>query len=192
MLNFVWAFIIVLSFTGAIITGRMHEVSDAVLAGGAESVNFLISILGMMAFWSGIMKVADKSGLTLTFAKFFQPLMQKLFPNCKENSDALRAICMNITANLLGLGNAATPMGIAAMKAMQKQNKSKNAASKEMIMFVVINTASIQLVPTMMSIVRKKHGAQYPLDILPAVWGTSFFSLILGILLTKFFEKREK
>lgn len=191
VLNYIWAFMIILSFITAIFTGRMQEVSNAVLSGGVESVNFLISITGMMAFWTGVMKIADKSGVTLLFSKFFHPVMKKLFPNCKENSQAIKAICMNITANLLGLGNAATPMGISAMKEMQKQNKNKNVATKDMIMFVVINTASIQLVPTMMSIVRKKHGAQYPLDILPATWANSFIALFLGILITKFFEKKE-
>ena len=190
MLNYIWASMIIISFISAIFTGRMQEVSNALLSGAFESVNFLISITGMMAFWTGIMKIADNSGVTLLFVKFFNPLMKLLFPNCKKNSKALRAISMNMTANFLGLGNAATPMGIKAMKELQKQNADKDIASKDMIMFVIINTASIQLIPTMMSIIRKKHGAQYPLDILPAVWLTSFLSLIIGILITKFFEKR--
>lgn len=189
MLNYVWAFMIIISFLSAIFTGRIQEVSNAVFSGALDSINFLISITGMMAFWTGIMKIADKGGITSAFAKFFYPVMKRLFPSCKENSLAIKSICMNITANLLGLGNAATPMGIKAMKELQKQNPSSHIASKDMIMFVVINTASIQLIPTMMSIIRKNHGALYPLDIMPATWITSFLALVFGILITKFFEK---
>lgn len=190
MLNYIWASMIIISFVSAIFTGRMQEVSNALLSGASDSINFLISIVGMMAFWSGIMKISDNSGVTLFFVKLFSPIMSFLFPNCKKNSKALRAISMNMTANFLGLGNVATPMGIKAMKELQKQNENKDIASSDMIMFVIINTASIQFIPTMISIIRKKHGAQYPLDILPAVWFTSVLSLILGILITKFFEKR--
>lgn len=191
MLNYIWAFMIIISFISAIFTGKMPDVSNAVLSGAFESVKFLISIVGMMTFWSGIMKIADKSGVTLIFAKFFSPIIKKLFPNSEKNSHAIKAICMNITANLLGLGNAATPMGIKAMQEMQKYNDNKNVATKDMIMFVIINTASIQLIPTTMSIIRQKHGSLYPLDVLPAIWFTSFLSLFFGILITKFFEKRD-
>lgn len=192
MLNYIWAFMIIVSFISAIFTGNMSELSNAVLSGACESVKFLISITGMMAFWTGIMKIADKCGATSAFSKFFYPIMKRLFPNSSHNSRAINAISMNITANLLGLGNAATPFGLKAMKEMQKLNQNKDIATKDMIMFVIINTASIQVIPTMTAMLRQNHGAAYPLDILPAVWITSFVSLFIGILITKFFEKREK
>lgn len=190
MLNFVWGFMIIISVFCAALTGRMEEVSKAVLSGASSAVELLISMVGMMALWTGIMKIADAIGVTQFLSNIFSPIMKKLFPDYDIDSPAIKAICMNVTANILGLGNAATPMGIAAMKEMNKSNKNKYVANNSMIMFVVINTASLQLVPTMVSILRQKHGAMFPFDIMPSVWLTSFFSLIVGIIAAKLMERR--
>lgn len=120
--------------------------------------------------------------------------MAKLFPDYEKDSPAVKAICMNITANLLGLGNAATPMGIAAMKEMAKARKEElpSAADNGMVMFVVINTASLQLIPTMMSALRASHGAASPFDVMPAVWITSVCGLCAGVLMAKLLGKRRR
>lgn len=190
MMNYIWGALIIISIICSIITGRVGELSDSIFNGASDSISLVISILGMMCLWTGLLKIAEKGGLTAIIAKLFSPLMKLLFPEYKQDSKACHAICMNITANLLGLGNAATPMGIAAMKEMQKQNTDKKTANNSMAMFVVINTASIQLVPTLMATLRQKHGSVIPLDILPAVWLNSLVTLIVGILMAKLLEKR--
>ena len=119
MMNYIWGFLMVISVISAVVTGRIRELSDSVLTGASESVKFIISILGMMALWTGIMKIAEKSKVTDFLAKIFSPLIKPLFKDSCENVAAFKAVCMNITANLLGLGNAATPFGIKAMKEMQ-------------------------------------------------------------------------
>lgn len=192
LMNYIWGALILISIVCAVITGRMGELSDAVLSGAADSITLVISMLGMMCLWTGLMKIADTGGLTVILAKGFAPILRKLFPEYGEDSPAARAICMNVTANLLGLGNAATPMGIAAMKEMQKSNPDPTTANNSMVMFVVLNTASIQLIPTFMTILRQKHGAAAPFDILPAIWLTSIGALLVGIIAAKLLEKGRK
>ena len=136
------------------------------------------------------MKIAEKSGLTSLIAKLLSPITSKLFPDYDKNSKEIKAICMNITANLLGLGNAATPFGIAAMKELNKNNPQKNVATNSMIIFILLNTASIQLVPTTIASMRLKYGSKNPLDIIPAVWLTSFIALSIGFITAKILEKR--
>jgi spore maturation protein A len=142
---------------------------------------------GMMCAWTGLMKIADAGGITSLLSKLLSPLMRLLFPSLKKGSPAVRAICMNITANLLGLGNAATPMGIAAMKELAKLNPSQTA-DNAMVMFVVINASSIQLIPTFMGTLRAKYGSPAPFDILPAVWLASVVALLAGIAAAKGME----
>lgn len=192
MMNFIWGGLILISILCALDTGRMGELSASVLSGAADAVQLVISLLGMMCLWTGLMKIAEKGGLTAILAKLFSPVMTRLFPEYKKDSPAIKAICMNITANLLGMGNAATPMGIAAMKEMAKAQKSELSytADNGMVMFVVINTASLQLIPTMMSALRASHGAASPFDVMPAVWITSVCGLCVGVLMAKLLEKR--
>lgn len=179
-----------ISILCALATGRMQEVSDAVLSGAGDAVQLVISLLGMMCLWTGLMKIADAGGITRILSRAFAPVMKRLFPDYEPESPAVRTICMNVTANLLGLGNAATPMGIAAMKEMAKTNPTPGVANNSMAMFVVINTASIQLLPTMMGIQRARYGSATPFDVVPAVWVTSFAALLVGILMAKILEGR--
>lgn len=189
-MNYIWGSLILISIICAIITGRMPQLSDSILVGAQDAVTLSISMLGMMCLWTGLMKIAERSGITGVISRFFSPIISKLFPDYEKDSAAVKAICMNIAANLLGLGNAATPMGIVAMKEMAKESKLKNTANNSMIMFVVINTASIQLIPTLLTILRQKHGANSPFDILPAIWITSIIALVVGIISAKILEKR--
>ena len=178
-----------LSVICAAVTGRMPQLSTGVMNGAGSAVELVIAIMGMMCAWTGLMKIADAGGITLMLSKLFDPLMRRLFPSCKKGGSAAKAICMNVTANLLGLGNAATPMGIAAMKEMAKLNPSQTA-DNSMVMFVVINSASIQLIPTFMGTLRAKYGSP-PFDILPAVWLTSVCALAAGIAVAKLLEGRK-
>ncbi len=188
MLGYIWGGMIIVSFVCSLYTGNMEELSSAVLNGAGKAVELLISLLGIMALWSGLMKIADKGGITSILAKIFSPLLRLLFPDYKKDSPALKAICANMAANLLGLGNAATPFGIAAMKEMQKENKNPEKANKSMVMFVVLNTASIQLIPTTIAAMRSSSGSKQPFDIIVAVWVVSVLSLAAGIVAAKAFE----
>ena len=182
-----------ISILCALATGRMQQLSDAVLSGAGDAVELVISLLGMMCLWTGLMKIADAGGITRILSRVFAPVMRRLFPDYEPESPAVRAICMNVTANLLGLGNAATPMGIAAMKEMAKRNPIPGTANNSMAMFVVINTASIQLLPTMMGVQRARYGSATPFDVVPAVLVTSFAALLVGIVMAKILEgRREK
>ena len=189
LLNYIWAGLIIISVICAVVTGRMPQLSAAVMSGAAGAVELVIAMMGMMCAWTGLMKIADEGGITRILSKLLRPVMRRLFPACKEDSPAVKAICMNITANLLGLGNAATPMGIAAMKEMAKLNPTQTA-DNSMAMFVVINAASIQLIPTFMGTLRAKYGSPAPFDILQAVWLTSICALVVGITMAKLLEGR--
>ena len=192
MLNYIWGIMIIISILCASITGRIENVSNAIFSGAENAVKFIISITGMMALWTGLIKIAEESGLTDIIAKILSPVTKKLFPEFSSDSKEVKMICMNITANLLGLGNAATPFGISAMQQMNKKNPHKNIATNSMIIFIILNTASIQLVPTMIATLRQSYGSRYPFDIIFAIWLTSILSLVIGIFAAKFLEKRGK
>lgn len=189
LLNYIWAFMIFFSIICALVTGRMAELSAAVLSGAGSAVTLVIAMTGMMCAWTGLMKIADGGGVTELLARAFRPLIRRLFPSCEKDGPAAKAMCMNITANLLGLGNAATPLGIAAMKELKKKNPTASA-DNDMAMFVVINAASIQLIPTFMATLRAQYGAASPFDILPAVWVTSVGALLAGVTAAKLMEGR--
>lgn len=188
MLNKVWAAMIAVSLCCALATGRMQQLSEAVLTGAGNAVQLIFGMMGMMCAWTGLMKIADAGGLTAILSRVLSPVLRRLFPAYPPESPAAKAICMNITANLLGLGNAATPMGLAAMKEMAAQNRGTNEADNSMVMFVVLNTASLQLIPTFMGTLRSQYGSVTPFDILPAVWVTSAVSLAVGLFAAKLME----
>ncbi|MGN1457147.1 MAG: nucleoside recognition domain-containing protein [Acutalibacteraceae bacterium] len=190
MLNYIWAGMIVVSFICALITGRMEELSKAAISGADKAVSLIISMAGVMCLWTGIMKIADRGGLTAIIAKILSPVLSRLMPDYKKDSPAIRAVSANITANILGLGNAATPFGLIAMKEMQKENRLKTQPNNSMVMFVVMNTASIQLIPTTIAALRQASGSSQPYDILPYIWIVSFLSLAVGIILAKVFSRK--
>lgn len=189
MLNAIWAGMIMVSLFCAVVTGRMTELSAAVFQGAQSAIQLVLSMAGMMAVWTGLLKIADAGGLTVLLSRVMGPVIRKLFPACKHNSEAMRAVSMNLTANFLGIGNAATPMGIAAMKAL---NDGTGIANNSMVRFVVFNTASIQLIPATLGILRAQYGAKVPFDIIPAVWLVSITALFVGLLAAGILEKRRK
>lgn len=192
MLNYIWGAMMIISVVCGAINGKLADVSQAALDGAAQAVELLITMLGMMCFWSGLMNISDAGGATKLLSKVLSPILSRLFPDYDEGGSTLQAICANITANFLGLGNSATPLGLRAMKEMQKHNKSKLTADNSMIRFVVLNTASIQLVPTFVSVIRKSYGAQSPLDILPCVLVSSAVGVVVGLSACFMFERGSK
>ena len=190
MLNKIWAGMILISFFCAAVTGRMEALSQAVLEGSGKAVELTLSMAGMMCAWTGLLQIAEAGGITALLARVMSPVIGKLFPGCRREGEAMQAISLNITANLLGLGNAATPLGIAAMKELEKTSQRKGVASDEMAMLVVLNTASLQLIPTTTAALRLANGSTAPMEILPAVWLASSVSILAGILTAKFLSGR--
>ncbi len=168
-----------------VIFGKFNDISNSAVSAGKDTVNLFINLLGIMCLWSGLMNVAVKSGLTEKICRMFKPLIKFLFPDVDSNSKAAGAISMNMTASLLGLGNAVTPLGIAAMNELNKLNPNPCRASPSMIMLTVLNTASIQLVPTTIIAIRLSSGSASPSVIIPAVWLSSFVSVCAGIMVVK-------
>ncbi|MGN1107529.1 MAG: nucleoside recognition domain-containing protein [Huintestinicola sp.] len=183
MLTFVFSLLIVISTAAALATGDMKELTEAVLNEPVNAVELCIYLCGGMCFWGGLMRVAERSGLTEGLAKLFSLILGGLFKDIDKQGRAFKAICMNITANLLGLGNAATPFGIEAMKALAEEEGAADTATPSMIIFTVINTASLTLIPSTALSLRMKYGSADPLEIVPAVWITSAAALAVSVIL---------
>ncbi len=191
MMKWIFTGMILISTLFAALNGRISEVSNAIIEGGGSAVTLVISLAGGLCLWSGVMKVAEAAGLTQIVARLLSPITKRLFRGLSADSKAMQAICMNITANLLGLGNAATPLGLEAMRRLAEEEATGTTAGNNMILFVVLNTASIQLIPTTISVLRLNHGAANPMDILPAVLLTSFTALCVGLLFAKLINRRK-
>ena len=186
-MSYFFFFAAIFSLIFGFFSGNIPAVSRAALKESSHAVTLSIELLGTLCFWGGLMEAAKRSGLTDKICSALLPLLGTVFPALRQNRAALGAISMNVTANLLGLGNAATPLGIAAMKELKALSKSGCAATVEMVSFVVMNTASLQILPTTVAVLRMKAGAAAPLDILPAVWIVSACSLFIGLCAAKLF-----
>lgn len=184
-MNYVWAGMILLSIITAFFTGRGQEVSNAVMNGTQDAVALFAVLLGMTCLWSGLSAVAENAGLTKVVSRLFHPVMKRLFPRLGRDSPAVKAMSMNITANLLGLGNAATPLGLEAMKHLQDINPNPLRASDEMVTFVIMNTSCLQLIPMTIAMLRQQNGSQNPMDVLFAIWLCSLASLCVGLLASR-------
>ena len=191
MLNAIWFGMIVLSVLCAMVTGHVGDLSNALLSGTGTAVELTLSLLGGMCAWLGFLKIAEKSGLTKLFATAFSPVIGRLFPEYKDDAEIQGKICMNLSANFLGLGNAATPLGLSAMQAMAAKNQG-DIPTKGMILFVVINTASIQLLPVNMAAMRAACGSTEPFGILTQIWITSCAALFACVLFCKLAERRDR
>ena len=181
MLNYIFAAMIIISFICGIATGNIKTVSDAAINSCVDAVKLFIYLLGGMCMWGGLMRIAEKSKLSEKLSVIFKPAARILFKGLDLNGKAFRAICLNVTANLLGLGNAATPLGIEAMKALEKEDGTSDTASRNMIVFVVLNTSSITLIPSTVASLRSLHGSVTPLDIMPCVIVTSAAALAISL-----------
>lgn len=191
MMNYVWVIIIIFSFFCAIATSNMSSLSSAVISGGTEAITLVLKLSGILCFWNGLMAIAEKSGLTQIISNLLKPIMNLLFPKLKDER-AKNAISMNLTANLLGLGNAATPLGLEAMKRLQENALKKDTATDEMVRFVVLNSAALHLVPTTVALLRHEFGSQNPMEILLPSIVTSFFSVTIGVFMTFILRKAFK
>ena len=192
MMNTIWVFLVLFSYIFSFFAGTTEAVTAAVFSGAEKAVELVLSLLGMMCLWTGLLSVAEESGITAKIERLLSPLMRFLFPSLPEGSSARHAIVMSMTANLLGLSNAATPLGLSAMEKLQKQNLSPDTATDHMCMFVVINTASITLIPTTLLTLRSAAGSAEPFSVMVPVWICSFLSVASGIFAAKLCARRWK
>ncbi|MBQ4095575.1 MAG: spore maturation protein A [Oscillospiraceae bacterium] len=174
---------ILLSLVFSAALGQISELSNNILTASEGAVKLTLTLLGSMAFWGGVMRIAEKSGFTKNLAVLFRPILRKLFAGIAVDGKAFNSIVMNITANIIGMGNAATPLGIKAIKELAKEEGATDYATRNIISFVVINTASIQLIPTTIATLRAAHGSSVPMEILPSVIVTSCVALFVGLTL---------
>lgn len=181
---------IISAVAAGILVGRISDVSSAAVEGASKAVNFVIGISGIICFWSGMMEIMKQSGILKTIAKLIRPLLRPLFgKNAANDSRASEYISANITANLLGLGNAATPFGLKAAARLNELDGNGTDAPSSLITLVVLNTASLQLIPTTVAGIRSSLGAANPYDIIVPVWAASMLSVIAGVTATRIFER---
>ena len=183
----IWTGMTTLSLLCALVLGRGGQLAPAALEGAASAVELGLGMAGALCLWMGVMEVMRRAGLAEKLARLLRPVLSRLFPDFREDRGVMDTIAANVSANLLGLGNAATPLGLEAAKRMSK--KSPGVAGDSLCMLVVCNTASIQLIPTTVAAVRLAAGCRTPFDILPAVWVTSVCSVTVGILAAKAMAK---
>lgn len=190
MLNYIWGGMILISLIVSLFTGKVDATAAAAAEGAGAAVQTCLTLLGILCLWTGLAKIGEQAGLIRMIARILNPLLKILFPKLEKDSAARGSIVMNMVANLLGMGNAATPLGIKAMGDLHKRNRMRLTASDEMCMFVVLNTASLQLMPTTLISLRQAYGSAAPGSIILPVWLTSVCALTVGILIAKFLERR--
>ena len=188
LLNVIIALIMVFSIIFGALSGNLSQLSDAIVTGAGAAVSLTISFCAMICLWSAAMELMKRSGLTEKLSSLLRPVLGRLYPLAKLDPEIMDAISTNVSANLLGLGNAATPAGIKAAQGL-KRLSGKDSASNELCLLVVMNTASLQLLPTTVAAVRASFGSASPFDILPAVWLASIFSVSAGLLTAKLMER---
>lgn len=181
VMGMIWALLVALALVAGLLNGTAGTLTAAAMEGAGTAITLSLSLAGALCLWSGLAKVMERAGLMRGLARVLGPVFRRLFPQAAADPEALGYLSANAAANFLGLGNAATPLGIAAVKRMQALSGTREATD-EMCRLIVMNTASIQLLPTTVAAVRAANGASSPFDILPAVWVTSVCSVSVGLL----------
>ena len=190
MLGKIFGVFCLIGLVFGICNGRTDALGVAILDGASAAVNLTLSLCGMTCFWCGILEVLRETGVIRRLSKLLLPLLRLIFPNACKTGEGMEEIAANISANLLGIGNAATPMALAAMEKLQKQNPSPDRASPEQITLAVMNTASITIIPANLLALRRAANSADPYAILLPIWAVSFSCAILSVLLTRAFSKK--
>lgn len=188
VMGMIWMVLVVTAVIAAALEGNLGALSPAVMEGASSAIRLALSLAGALCLWSALAKLMERAGALRGLAWVMRPVFRRLFPQASRDETAMGYLCANVSANLLGLGNAATPMGIAAVKRMQELAHTRTATD-EMCRLIVMNTASIQLLPTTVAAVRASLGAAAPFDILPAVWVTSALSVTAGLLAARLLRR---
>ena len=188
-MNYVFYFLIVISIVIGAINGKLQDVANAVMSGAELSVKVAFSLIGIMAFWLGIMQIAQKAGIIKFLSKLIKPIAKKLFNELPEDSPAIGEVAMNFTANAFGLGNAATPFGIKAMEEMQEVNEKKDTATNSMCLFLGMNTAGFQIIPATVLAVLVSIGYKNPTEIIAPTLIVTSIAFVSAIIISKIFQK---
>ncbi|GAA0347057.1 spore maturation protein SpmA [Bacillus carboniphilus] len=190
MVNYIWVGLTIIGIIFAIINGNLEEVNKALFNGAKEAVTISIGLISILVFWLGIMRIAQDAGLLNTLAKLFKPIVRRLFPDVPQDHPAMGYILSNMMANMFGLGNAATPLGIKAMEQLKVLNGNKPVASRSMITFLAINTSSLTLIPTTVLAIRMNYNSANPTEIvLPTIIAT-ICSTMGAIMIDRYFYYR--
>jgi Uncharacterized membrane protein, required for spore maturation in B.subtilis. len=190
MVNWIWLFFIVISVVVAAINGRMDAVTQAAFDGAKSGVTISFGLISIMVFWLGMMRIAEDAGVLKKLAKLLNPVVRRLFPDVPPNHPAMGYIMSNLSANLFGLGNAATPMGIKAMQELQKLNPDQDTATPAMCTLLALNTSSITLVPTTLIAIRMNYGSANPAEIVGTTLAATFVATGAAILADRWYRRR--
>ena len=192
MVNVIWAALIFIAIIYSLLTGQVDTINNGILTHATTGVNLILEMMPLIVLWTGIMKIAEKSGLLEVFSRALNPILRRLFPSLPKTHKALGYIASNIGANMLGLGSAATPFGLKAMDELQKDNPKKDTATEAMITFLVLNTGGVTLIPTTVIALRIMHGSINPSEIIITSILATAVSSISGLLLDYFIRRRNR
>lgn len=190
MLNKIWPCFIIISFIYGIYSGNIPNINNSIFESTDQTVELCLTMFGTLCLWNGIMKIAAKTSLIEKLTNFLKPLISFIFPEVKNDKQISKEISMNMVANILGLGNASTPLGLKAMYSMQKTNKNKTKLSNSMAMFILVNTASLQIIPTTVISIRSSLGSENPTKIIFAVWIATIAAFTTAIIAGKILIKK--
>jgi spore maturation protein A len=190
MVNYIWVFMTLVGFIFALFNGTMAEVNKAIFDGAKEAVTLCIGLISVLVFWLGMMRIAEESGLLERLSRLFQPLVKRLFPEVPVSHPAMGYILSNMISNMFGLGNAATPLGIKAMEELKKLNGGKDSASRSMVTFLAINTASITIIPTTVIAIRMNYHSASPTEIVFPTIIATIISAFGAIIIDRYFYYR--
>lgn len=190
MLNIIWPIFIIISIVYAFFVGRVDEVNASIFESAESTVNLMLTFFGTLCLWNGIMEIANNTSLMEKLTGFLSPFMRFLFPEIKKEDKEYKEISMNMVANILGLGNAATPLGLKAMETMQAKNVNKERLSNSMAMLIVINTASLQIIPTTIIAIRTSLDSVNPTSIIIPVWIATIAAFTTVVILSKILSKK--
>ena len=188
-MNYIWYFLIVISIVFGAINGTLDDVAKAIFSGTESAVKIVLTLLGIMTFWLGIMKIAEKSGIVEFISKLLRPIAKVIFSELPKDSPIIGDVAMNFSANALGLANAATPIGIKAIEGMQKLNKDKDSASNSMCMLLAMNTAGFQLIPATVIAILAANGNTNPTEIIVPTLIVTSTAFVSAIIIAKIFQK---
>jgi spore maturation protein A len=189
MLNYIWLALVIVAVVLGGINGKIEDVTKAAIDSAGNSVTIAIGLIGVMALWLGIMKIAEDSGLMTSVARLIAPVMKRLFPEVPPDHPAMGSMLMNIAANMLGLSNAATPLGLRAMEDLEKLNHNRGVATNSMCTFLTINTAGLQLVPASMIGLMASAGSKDPTAIIGTTLAATLIAAVVGVTAAKLLER---
>lgn len=190
MVNAIWGVFIIVGIIFSFLTGRIDIINDQIINCGKDALNLMLEMIPMLALWMGLMAIAEDSGLLSFIAKKLSFILKRLFPGIPDGNPALGLIASNVAINMAGLGSAATPCGLKAMKELQKINPKKDTASPSMITFLVLNTGGVTIIPTTIISMRAMYGSANPTEIIPTCILATFCSSISGLLLDYFIRRK--